>query len=86
MPQSSPRNDFFEADTPDSTTDRPHIRGHLHRRLGAACDSPDFDADAPALSRAGLNHPSHFYRVQVSRPAPSYSLPVSRRVLAGNRR
>ena len=54
MPQSSPRNDFFEADTPDSATDRPHIRGHLHRRLGAACDSPDFGADAPTLSTAGL--------------------------------
>jgi hypothetical protein len=82
MPQSSPRDDFFEADAPDSTADRPHIQGHLHRRPGAACDSPDFGADAPALSRAGLNHPS----VQVSRPAPSYSLPVSRRILAGNRR
>jgi hypothetical protein len=41
MPQSSPRDDFFEADTPDSTTDRPHIRRHLHRRPGAACDRPE---------------------------------------------
>jgi len=60
MPQSSPRDDFFEADTPDGTADRPHIQGHLNRGPGAACDSPDFGADAPALSRAGLNHLSHF--------------------------